>query len=74
MFEGAELSYEMTTVFATANAINSFVEREHITDYKATVIIDGLPRSTQVEPASCCATLVLRPGVLEASETKQTQA
>jgi hypothetical protein len=47
VFEGEELSYEMTTVFATANAINSFVEREHIADYKATVIIDGLQRTMQ---------------------------
>ena len=47
VFEGPELSYEMTTVLATANAINSFVQRENITNYKATIIIDGLPRSMQ---------------------------
>ncbi|SRR5581483_7699112 len=46
-FEGAELSYELTTVYATANAIHAFIRRERITDYKATVIIDGLPRSMQ---------------------------
>jgi hypothetical protein len=47
VFEGTELSYEMTTVYATASAINSFVLRENIKSYKATVIIDGLPRSQQ---------------------------
>jgi hypothetical protein len=47
IFEGPELSYEMTTVYATASAINAFVLREQITDYKATIIIDGLPRSMQ---------------------------
>jgi hypothetical protein len=47
VFEGPELSYELTTVYATANAIQAFVRREHIADYKATVIIDGLPRTMQ---------------------------
>lgn len=47
VFEGTELSYELTTVYATANAIHAFVRHEHIADYKATVIIDGLPRSMQ---------------------------
>lgn len=47
VFEGPELSYELTTVLATGNAINAFVRRESITNYKATIIIDGLPRSMQ---------------------------
>lgn len=47
VFEGPELSYEMTTVFATANAINAYTQHEGISDYKATVVIDGLPRSMQ---------------------------
>jgi hypothetical protein len=47
VFDGPELSYEMTTLLATANAINSYVKHEDIANYKATVIIDGLPRTMQ---------------------------
>ena len=47
MFEGPELSYELTTIQATSSAIQTYVHSEKIGQYKATVIIDGLPRSQQ---------------------------
>lgn len=46
MFTGPELSYELATVQATANAIDTYCQGEGIEDYKAT-IIDGLRRSLQ---------------------------
>lgn len=47
IFEGPELSYEMTTVLAASNAIRVYLRQRKITSYKATVVIDGLPRSLQ---------------------------
>lgn len=47
MFTGPELSYELATVQATANAIDSYCQSEGIENYKATIIIDGLHRSLQ---------------------------
>ncbi len=46
-FTGPELSYELATVQATANAIDAFCHREGIENYKATIVIDGLHRSVQ---------------------------
>jgi Protein of unknown function (DUF3800) len=46
-FTGPELSYELATVQATANAIDAYCHSEGITDYKATIVIDGLHRSLQ---------------------------
>lgn len=51
IFKGLSLSYEFATVLAIASAINSYVRSERITDYKATVIIDGLPRTMQGQVA-----------------------
>ncbi len=47
VFTGNELSYELATVQATANAIDSYCQSEGIDDYKATIVIDGLRRSLQ---------------------------
>jgi hypothetical protein len=46
-FTGSELSYELATVQATANAIDAYCHSEGITEYKATIVIDGLHRSLQ---------------------------
>ena len=46
-FTGSELSYELATVTATANAINAYCRQEGIESYKATIVIDGLRRSLQ---------------------------
>jgi hypothetical protein len=47
VFSGSELSFELATVQATANAINTFCRQKEIENYKATVVIDGLHRSLQ---------------------------
>lgn len=47
VFTGLELSYELATVQATANAIDAYRESENVGEYRATIIIDGLHRSLQ---------------------------
>lgn len=47
IFSGPEILYELATVQAAANAVQKYVRDQNITEYKATIIIDGLPRSSQ---------------------------
>lgn len=60
VFTGKELSYELATVQATANAIGSYCQTEGIENYKATIVIDGLRRSLQNRTGKLLRSLGIR--------------
>lgn len=60
VFTGPELSYELATVQATANAIDAYRDSEGIGEYNATIVIDGLHRSLQHRTAKLLRNLGIR--------------
>jgi hypothetical protein len=46
-FSGAEIAYEIETIQTIGRAILAYAQHKEMADYKATVVIDGLPRSQQ---------------------------